>query len=421
MIVLGSARTMMETDWGVNSKTPLYYAFRIDRRLWVWSQTVNSQSPSSDDNQPIQPLSPANPPLVTGNRSAMSASDEDEKTLQILVVEDCDHQNELIQFGLDAPGRERIQTTIAHSIEEAQALIAVNTYGCILLDHTLMDGSGLELLELAENELLTTPVIGLSAGISPETIVEYFKHGCADVLDKADVLVDNGLRRKIADIMAQYHRRIIAAILERERLGSAIVDSQEGLINLARMDRLTGICNRAVFDDFLPEFHKEVANRNRSISDDDCEADDLPGYGCCMIDVDRFKQYNDCYGHGKGDEALRTIAQTIAGGLREYDFVARYGGEEFVLLFDLVTQRTIEVAANRIRRSIEELAIEHTSNIPSEVITISMGACFCDDPSAVSSESVLNRADELLYQAKNAGRNRVAVGSVEGEIHQTAA
>jgi diguanylate cyclase (GGDEF)-like protein len=125
-----------------------------------------------------------------------------------------------------------------------------------------------------------------------------------------------------------------------------------------------------------------------------------------VLDVDNFKSYNDRYGHGSGDEALRCVGRVLRESTRADDVVARYGGEEFVVLMGGNIEDVIEVA-ERVRHGVEhESAIENETLLGSSV-TVSVGvAALTEDVSSL--EQLVERADDELYRAKRAGKNRVA-------------
>jgi diguanylate cyclase (GGDEF)-like protein len=129
-----------------------------------------------------------------------------------------------------------------------------------------------------------------------------------------------------------------------------------------------------------------------------------------LLDVDHFKPYNDRYGHQAGDVVLRKVAHAIQGCVRRpLDLVARYGGEEFTaILYDTDAGRT-ESAAERIRKAVEELAIEHRGSRVGSVLTISIGAAVIAPDPRRSPSGALQLADEALYRAKSNGRNRVEI------------
>ncbi len=128
-------------------------------------------------------------------------------------------------------------------------------------------------------------------------------------------------------------------------------------------------------------------------------------YAVALVDVDRFKHYNDHYGHQLGDEVLIKLAACIKGVIRRTDSVYRYGGEEFLVLFLEVGLESGKVAAEHIRRAVEALQIVH-EGIDAPVVTVSIGVAN-EDIDSPDPLKTIGRADEALYIAKHNGRNRV--------------
>jgi len=128
-----------------------------------------------------------------------------------------------------------------------------------------------------------------------------------------------------------------------------------------------------------------------------------------MIDVDRFKRYNDIYGHIEGDKCLQLVSDTLKNSLQKPRYiVARYGGEEFIAL---LPETSLEEATNiseNIRRTVENLKIEHKGSKDHGVVTISIGVAIKSEQDTLSSDRFIDRADKALYRAKEGGRNRVA-------------
>ena len=166
------------------------------------------------------------------------------------------------------------------------------------------------------------------------------------------------------------------------------------LRSMATTDGLTGLMNRRAFDTTLAEELERTA-RNR-----------LP-LSLLLLDVDRFKAYNDGYGHQAGDEALKAVAKTLnAALLRPRDVAARYGGEEFAAILPDTDEASAAVVAERVRQMLADRELPH---VMSEygILTISAGVATYDGSEVKRSVSqLIGRADEALYRAKESGRNR---------------
>ena len=161
---------------------------------------------------------------------------------------------------------------------------------------------------------------------------------------------------------------------------------------LARTDGLTGIHNRRYFMDLAEvEFGKTLRHRL--------------DMAVLMFDADHFKKINDVYGHAVGDAVLRGIARAAADSLREGDILARYGGEEFVALLPLTTAAAAMKVAERVRAAVAAMRVE-AGNDTFVRVTVSIGVgSFASRQTALG--ALLNEADQALYRAKAAGRDRV--------------
>ncbi len=159
------------------------------------------------------------------------------------------------------------------------------------------------------------------------------------------------------------------------------------------MDDLTGLGSRSFFHR-AAERRIELYKRNG-----------LP-LACALLDVDDFKSYNDRYGHTSGDEALRCVGRALRESTRADDLVARYGGEEFVVLMGGNVEDAIEVA-ERVRHRVEFESVTEGEIPLGSSITVSVGvAALTEDVSSL--EQLVETADDELYRAKRAGKNRVA-------------
>jgi diguanylate cyclase (GGDEF)-like protein len=163
------------------------------------------------------------------------------------------------------------------------------------------------------------------------------------------------------------------------------------------VDELTRIANRRRFDLHLDDEFRRAKRNGSSIS-------------LIMIDADYFKNYNDNYGHQRGDECLVRIAAALSGALhRSRDLVARYGGEEFtVILPDTSADGALQIA-KVMRAEIEALAIPHEHSNVANCVTISVGVSTVIPEQATKTGALIHAADRALYQAKRSGRNCVVV------------
>lgn len=165
------------------------------------------------------------------------------------------------------------------------------------------------------------------------------------------------------------------------------------LENLASMDALTEIPNRRAF------------NLIRSQEWARCLRDGTP-LSIAMIDVDMFKQFNDNYGHGTGDDCLARIARALGDCVqRPGDFLARYGGEEFAAILANTETDGATRMAERLHEAVAALQIPHAFSRASSHVTISVGIATAVPADGVSPEMLTETADRMLYQAKESGRN----------------
>ncbi len=162
---------------------------------------------------------------------------------------------------------------------------------------------------------------------------------------------------------------------------------------LAHLDHLTDIPNRRNIEISLMRRFQEWDRYGWSL-------------GILFVDIDHFKNLNDTHGHGTGDEVLKLVATTLQERQRPFDILGRWGGEEFVVMVLNVSEEQLTVVAERLRSAIENLTLKtKETRIP---LTISVGGTLIrkDD----TPESIIERADNLMYQSKQAGRNRVTIG-----------
>ena len=174
------------------------------------------------------------------------------------------------------------------------------------------------------------------------------------------------------------------------------ITNKKHVERLSITDELTQLYNRRFFNEKIEE---EI---NRAKRENNC-------FSLLIIDVDYFKQYNDSYGHQKGDLALEKVANILKKkSSRASDFAFRLGGEEFAIITTLDGKKIIEFA-NLIRTEIENLQIEHNSSLISKYLTISIGIVCQKGQEISNSDALYKEADDNLYEAKRLGRNRVFI------------
>ncbi|TCK08745.1 sensor domain-containing diguanylate cyclase [Marinobacterium mangrovicola] len=191
---------------------------------------------------------------------------------------------------------------------------------------------------------------------------------------------------------ARYTSEVAASALIKEK-NAQLEQLNAELTLLALNDGLTGIANRRSFDEvFIKEWKR-------------CQREASP-LTLMLVDIDYFKPFNDHYGHLEGDECIREVAAQLRKSLtRASDFVARYGGEEFACLVPKCDFETATQLAEKLRQSVENLAIPHSHSQVSTSVTISVGYAVCV-PDQSPPTALIAKADECLYYAKAGGRNQ---------------
>ncbi len=164
---------------------------------------------------------------------------------------------------------------------------------------------------------------------------------------------------------------------------------------IASIDGLTQIPNRRRFDEHLHHQWQQMAHHQEPLA-------------LILCDIDQFKQYNDTYGHLVGDQCLQQVATVLARSVNHpQDLAARFGGEEFAVILPQTTLHGATSVARRIQIAIAQLNILHQSSTVSPYVTLSMGIASCIPQEQTSCLTLVDQADQHLYIAKQAGRNRI--------------
>ncbi len=181
--------------------------------------------------------------------------------------------------------------------------------------------------------------------------------------------------------------------VRRKRYSDVLRGAMQASLQMAVTDGLTGLHNRRYLDNHLGLLFAEEGVRSRPLA-------------ALILDIDRFKAINDSYGHEAGDEVLRAFADRVRQHTRPVDIVARYGGEEIVVILPDAGMAEAHAIAERIRERIEATPFSVLRETRSLPVTVSIGVAV-RAPNDASPMDMLRRADDGLYEAKAAGRNRV--------------
>ncbi|MGR4068658.1 sensor domain-containing diguanylate cyclase [Halomonas sp. LR3S48] len=184
-------------------------------------------------------------------------------------------------------------------------------------------------------------------------------------------------------------------ISERKQNEEKLLRLQRELEELSYQDGLTGVANRRLLDSVLETEWASARRSGQPLS-------------FIMLDIDCFKQYNDHYGHLAGDDCLLRIAQILGSSIvRPRDLLARFGGEEFALVLPETDLESARQVAERCRAAISDAAIPHRASDVSHLVTVSMGVATANPAEGGGQASLIEKADRLLYRAKQGGRDRI--------------
>ncbi len=311
-------------------------------------------------------------------------------TGKVLVVDDEAPVAEILSEFLGEQGHE---ITISLTGAEAMRLVQDETYDVILTDLRLPDideqgehRGGLKLLKFARQINPSIEVIIITGYGSIYAIKEAIRSDAFDFIVKPPQWVD--VVQAVANAIGKRRLKV-----ERDQLALEVERVQaerKELFDLATRDGLTNLHNYRYLQTQL-----QTLMTNRPLKS---------SLSLVMIDTDNFKVYNDRYGHLKGDEILREIAQVLASNIRDTDVAARYGGDEFIVLLRETNKEQAIGFAERCLRLIQEYSFGEEG--PNTKLTISAGVTAAPED-ATDPGDLIAKADAAMYAAKQAGRNQV--------------
>ncbi len=316
--------------------------------------------------------------------------------MSILVVDDSDDTRLLIETILSKAGHKDVLT--CSSVSEALKILQDREVDLILMDVLMPEIDGIEACRLIKRnkDLLDIPIIMVTAKDDMEYLQQAFSAGALDYITKPFNRIELLARVRSALKLKQEMDKRKARERELEQMAKALEEANERLKRLSSLDGLTGIANRRVFDETLEAELKRAKRQKSPIS-------------LILIDVDYFKLYNDSYGHIKGDECLKKIADVLSGALkRAGDLAARYGGEEFACILANTDVEGALGMAEKICAGVRALKIPHERS-PFGIVTVSIGIASLIPSKSLTVERLINCADTALYRAKRDGKNQIKV------------
>lgn len=314
--------------------------------------------------------------------------------MRILIAEDDTGSRMILEAALVRLGHE---VTTAPDGEAAWQSFQTSEFDAVVSDRSMPRIDGIELCRRVRAQASQHYVyfIFLTSAKDKDRIAEGMEAGADDYLVKPVDLDELSARLVVARRITElYHR------LEQQQRELQVLNRR--LFDLARSDPLTQLGTRLKLREDLDLIASRASEAGAS-------------YCAIMCDVDRFKPYNDTYGHLAGDEVLRTVAATIKNELRHGAEAYRYGGEEFLLIVPSTSLQGGQFSAERHRAAVEALKIPHQAT-PQKIITISCGVAFFRPRSATSVHAWLEDADGALYRAKELGRNRVVISNKDPAV-----
>jgi diguanylate cyclase (GGDEF)-like protein len=207
-----------------------------------------------------------------------------------------------------------------------------------------------------------------------------------------------GVTTLIAAWQIEREQRRIFLLMQRDELRAAqLAIHNRDLEQLSVLDPLTEVANRRYLEVYLDDLWRALAKRNDAV------------LSLVMADIDHFKQINDTHGHLFGDRMLKLVTSALSAGVRPTDLVARFGGEEFVIVLPNLSQESAARIAERISLELRSTPIAEPGQSAPIAITISCGVAATRVFHGTTPQQLLEQADRALYEAKNAGRDRVRI------------
>ncbi|MFN3386685.1 MAG: diguanylate cyclase [Candidatus Thermochlorobacter sp.] len=305
-----------------------------------------------------------------------------QETFKVLLIEDNVDHSFLVKSHLQAKGRYEVEVT--NSGEQGIEWIRENPsrFDIVLLDYNLPDQNGLDILRRIQSISRFIPIVVITGLGSEAVAVEIMKAGAKDYVTKT----------------GEYYKALhitIDQVMEKHKFEMLNLQLQQQLEERANKDFLTGVYNRHRFTELFEHEIHSASRYKRPLS-------------VAMIDIDKFKELNDKYGHKMGDFALVCISDLLKQQLRASDIIGRFGGDEFVVVMPETDEAQAKVTFDRIQKALE--AFNKKGQFPCE-LSLSVGI----SSSSEGYENLIELADKSMYQHKQAKKRGLALSVEDSE------
>lgn len=391
--VYGSAKEALESDISVEYAFILVSRYLEDtsaelflhhyREKWPLSDALTIMLTADDVTEIMLDANKAGFKLIFNKQdidslqtSLISALNNRSITLKgrILFIED---QKSIAVWTVALFEKHHAEIDLVTNIADAKVKFSNINYDLVITDYYLENNeSGDDIIQLVRTfndvDKARIPILVLSGESDPKKRTLFLRNGANDFIikpyDEEELIVRS------------------ANLIENKRLFEQARNQQRELTKLAMTDQLTGLYNRHSLFDIGPKYLRDAKRHKFPVS-------------LLVIDIDHFKKVNDTHGHGVGDSILKSVGQLLNDHCRKEDLVARFGGEEFVMLLSHCGLDYAVTKAEEIRQAVEKAK-------PNDLlITTSIGAAEFSENDDV--ESLFDKADKALYEAKESGRNKV--------------
>jgi diguanylate cyclase (GGDEF)-like protein len=381
---------LLATRIGIETSALIEIGDRVIQGLRAWSNLLRIPAPDMPPFEEMLNAASITPELL-GSHDIPGTQPAAYK-LRILLVEDDRAIQLLYKALLEKAGH---TVTVANNGKAALEIVKAGAPQLIISDWIMPEMDGIEFCkELRKNsDWHKIYVFIVTAQESTEKLVEAFEAGVDDYLTKPINPRVLAARLRAAQRIIQMQEAQEEDRLQLRQFADELALSNKRLQALALTDALTGLPNRRFGMERLEQEWAVAARGGRPVC-------------CMMVDIDHFKKINDTYGHHFGDEALRIVAASLRQAARKQDVVCRLGGEEFLVISADTDEQAGFQYAERLRLHVATQPL----NVQGKTLSLTVSIGLASNAQHENVEAMMHKADERLYAAKSAGRNRTIAG-----------